>query len=168
MRILLPIRTISAALGVTLALLVSARTEPNPEMVFHHGINIKRLFDLSEAAARRLCRSAIRTLDPRSNFSMAELKRLRNAGFDFIRLPIDPGPFLALDDGRGAVPARLRACFRLYPYSLPRRALRSTSIFTSSSRSQGLESVCHTGFSGWPEIRALRTLRRDARSPPSK
>ncbi len=34
----------------------------------------------------------------------ADLRRLRQAGFDFIRIPVDPGPFLAFDEAkRGAL-----------------------------------------------------------------
>ena len=96
MRTLLPVRTISAALGVTLALLVSARTEPNRETAFHHGINITRLFDSPKLQGGAY---ADPPFAPWTNeLAVAELNRLRNAGFDFIRLPIDPGPFLALDD----------------------------------------------------------------------
>ena len=35
-----------------------------------------------------------------------DLRRLRDTGLDFIRLPVDPGPFLAADAGRlGSAPA---------------------------------------------------------------
>ena len=55
---------------------------------FHHGINVTRLFDTPD-------RSGTEIFAPWTNeISRAELARLRVAGFDFIRLPFDPGLLL--------------------------------------------------------------------------
>ena len=54
---------------------------------FRQGINITRLFDSAQKSGPIFA--------PWTNeLSPAELGRLRSAGFDFIRLPVDPGPLI--------------------------------------------------------------------------
>jgi endoglucanase len=71
---------------------------------FGRGINITRLFDTPKLQPGPARSYATPPFGPwRNQVTEAELTRLRQAGFDFIRLPIDPGPFLALpDDVRAA------------------------------------------------------------------
>jgi hypothetical protein len=61
---------------------------------FNHGINITRLFDSPPPAP-------VNPAAPypawQNELSAAELVRLHQAGFDFVRLPIDPGFFLDAD-----------------------------------------------------------------------
>lgn len=83
-------------LVLTPGVLASACAAPADEATFRRGINITRLFDgplrQPDGYANPPFPPWTRELDP------AELQRLRAAGFDFIRLPIDPGPFLARND----------------------------------------------------------------------
>ena len=83
--------TVCAAAGVA-----SADGEPAPP--FRHGINITRLFD--SATGRKLPGTTAIFAPWTREISPAELQRLRAAGFDFIRLPIDPGVLLSADAGQ--------------------------------------------------------------------
>lgn len=69
---------------------------------FHHGINVTRLFDTPDKGGGEI-------FAPWTNeISRAELSRLRAAGFDFIRLPVDPGLLLSAPDAaRDAALAQL-------------------------------------------------------------
>jgi hypothetical protein len=70
-----------------------------PEAPFRRGINITRLFDTPKLLPGPERAYATPPFGPwREQVSEGELTRLREAGFDFIRLPIDPGPLLALPD----------------------------------------------------------------------
>lgn len=72
---------------------------------FHQGINITRLFDSAQ-------KSGVEIFAPWTNeISPAELSRLREAGFDFIRLPVDPGPLITASDA-----ARAEALARLFDF----------------------------------------------------
>ena len=73
-----------------------AQARPADEAVFRRGINITRLFDSPQRQGSGYADPAF--LPWTHEISPAELARLRATGFDFIRLPIDPGPFLAEDD----------------------------------------------------------------------
>jgi hypothetical protein len=59
---------------------------------FRQGINITRLFDSAQKSGAEIFVPWTNELSP------AELARLRAAGFDFIRLPVDPGPLIAAPD----------------------------------------------------------------------
>lgn len=88
----------AAAIGAAAALLLFAMSSPSLALSgsYRHGVNITRLFDspLMQNGAY-----ASPPFAPWTNeISQAELTRLRNAGFDLIRLPVDPGPFLAMDE----------------------------------------------------------------------
>jgi endoglucanase len=81
-------------LGATLALTAHAWPDPNREPEFRRGINITRLFD-----SPKLQSGTDPSFAPWTNeISTVELKHLHEVGFDFIRLPIDSGAFLASDD----------------------------------------------------------------------
>ena len=79
--------------GALAALLfVAGPAHAAPDSVFRHGINITRLFDAPP-------RTGNASFAPwTAEVSPAELKRLRAAGFDFIRLPVDPAFFLDADE----------------------------------------------------------------------
>ena len=90
-------RALRVAFVACLFALRPAMASAAAEAHFQHGINVTRLFDtprLKPGAAREY---DVRPFKPwREQLREAELGGLRGAGFDFIRLPIDPGPFLAL------------------------------------------------------------------------
>ena len=65
---------------------------------FRHGINITRLFD--SATGGKLPGATTIFAPWTREVSPAELQRLRAAGFDFIRLPVDPGLLLSADAGQ--------------------------------------------------------------------
>lgn len=65
---------------------------------FRHGINITRLFD--SATGRGVPDQAAIYAPWTREISQSQLQRLRATGFDFIRLPIDPGPLLSIDSDK--------------------------------------------------------------------
>lgn len=88
----------TAAIAAIAVLFLSAMTAPALALsgAYRHGVNITRLFDSP------LMQNGSYANPPfapwRNEISQDELTRLRNAGFDLIRLPVDPGPFLAMDE----------------------------------------------------------------------
>ena len=62
----------------------AATTAAHAASPFHQGINITRLFDSAQKNSTEIFAPWTHELSP------AELSRLRAAGFDFIRLPVDP------------------------------------------------------------------------------
>lgn len=89
---------------LSLAAIVGTVQAEDAEAPFRRGINITRLFDTPKLQPGPARAYATPPFGPwRAQVSEAELTRLREAGFDFVRLPIDPGPLLALpDDVRSA------------------------------------------------------------------
>ena len=91
-----------AAIGLAVAGLLASGARAlaaESEAPFHRGINVTRLFDTPKLIPGPARDYATPPFGPwRNQVTEAELTRLRQAGFDFIRLPIDPGPFLALPD----------------------------------------------------------------------
>lgn len=85
-------RTLSALLAIVLffaLFLDAARAEQAPDNgAFARGINIGDYLAYPEADEWPLFRGH------RASISDAELKRLAEAGFTYIRLPVEPGPFL--------------------------------------------------------------------------
>jgi endoglucanase len=114
--LLVALAALLAILQPDLGLASGAAGDAGPK--FRHGVNVTRLFDtprLKPGAAREY---DIPPFKPwRQQVSAAELGRLRGAGFDFIRLPIDPGPFLALAQGE-----RDRALHHLFDFVAAARA----------------------------------------------
>jgi hypothetical protein len=91
-------------LAGVLATSLHAQTTP----IFRKGVAVTRLFDTP------LKQSDGTYATPpfgawTAQISQSELIALKNAGFDFIRLPIDPGPFLAMPDA--SRPAALAPVF---------------------------------------------------------
>jgi hypothetical protein len=72
---------------------------------FHRGVNITRLFDSAQKSGSEIFAPWTNEISP------AELLRLRGAGFDFIRLPVDPGALIAAPD-----PARAAAFGQLFDF----------------------------------------------------
>lgn len=66
--------------------------------VFRHGINITRLFD--SATGRKVPGLSAIYAPWTREISQAQLQGLNAAGFDFIRLPVDPGPLLSAEPDR--------------------------------------------------------------------
>jgi endoglucanase len=102
---LFPRRRTIVCLAVALCLAVLGILTAPPgraadtEAPFRRGINITRLFDTPKLLPGPERAYATPPFAPwRGQVTEAELARLREAGFDFIRLPIDPGPFLGLPD----------------------------------------------------------------------
>lgn len=95
---MLPHASMRAAAIAAAALLLFLMPTPSLALSgsYRHGIDVTRLFD-----SPRMRNGAYATppFPPWTDeISQAELTRLRNAGFDLIRLPVDPGPFLAMDE----------------------------------------------------------------------
>ena len=72
---------------------------------FHRGVNVTRLFDSPQGSGGEIFAPWTNEISP------AELARLRGAGFDFIRLPVDPGALIAASD-----PARAAAIGQLFDF----------------------------------------------------
>jgi len=69
---------------------------------FHRGVNVTRLFDSAQKAGPEIFAPWTNEISP------AELAKLRAAGFDFIRLPVDPGALLAApEEARAAAIGQL-------------------------------------------------------------
>ncbi len=77
----------AACIAVSLS---AARSPVQAEPLFRHGINVTRLFDTPDRSPQDGTLFAPWTRE----ISPDELKRLRAAGFDFIRLPISPAVLL--------------------------------------------------------------------------
>jgi hypothetical protein len=93
-------RTDAKKLGVAGALcallLCGGQALAAQDSPYRHGINITRLFDAPPRAG------ATSFAPWTAEVSPLELKRLREAGFDFIRLPVDPAFFLDADEAGAA------------------------------------------------------------------
>jgi len=88
-----------AALAFSVCVLCSAvPASAGSAPVFRHGINITRLFD--SATGRKVPGLAAIYAPWTHEISQGQLQSLRAAGFDFIRLPVDPGPLLSADPDR--------------------------------------------------------------------
>jgi aryl-phospho-beta-D-glucosidase BglC (GH1 family) len=84
---------LAAALGATLP----ARAAPAAPQL-RRGISLWPWFSLTkEYPAPRTDYAWPPFQDQRPVPKRADLRRLREAGFDFVRIPVDPGPFLAFD-----------------------------------------------------------------------
>lgn len=90
-----------AARGVLLALAIGFCAPVAVAAEFVRGMNVTRLFDTPKLERGAY---AAQPFGPwREQVAESELRMLRSVGFDFIRLPIDPGPLLALPEaGREA------------------------------------------------------------------
>jgi hypothetical protein len=96
-------------LGGALALAVAARgarasAAPLPTPAFRRGVNVWPWFSLTrEFPAPRTDYDWPPFQEQRPVPTRANLATLRAAGFDFIRIPVDPGPFLAFAGERRTV-----------------------------------------------------------------
>ncbi|WP_162915223.1 glycoside hydrolase family 5 protein [Desertibaculum subflavum] len=98
-RVLTRITSCLVAAGLLSIAAIASRAHAEAEAPFGRGINITRLFDTPKLQPGPARAYATPPFGPwRAQVTEAELVRLREAGFDFIRLPIDPGPLLALPE----------------------------------------------------------------------
>lgn len=89
---------LSAIAVVLLSCLPAAGADP----VFQRGINVAHYLAYPEGTSWPLFQGA------RSEMTEQDLGRLKSAGFTFVRLPVEPGPFLeATDEQRSALEDRL-------------------------------------------------------------